>query len=123
DDVRCEMFDGNTRASCLSFPSHIIPQSSYIASVLCGPLRPLREATKWMNRMDDVRCEMFDGNTRASCLLRFPITHHTSNISHPPAHVRICPVPSITNLCEQSSRRPIGPRACRRSVLMPISAP
>src|SRR5258708_7870419 len=38
-------------------------------------------------------------------------------------YVLICPVPSITNLYVQSSLRPIGPRAWRRSVLMPISAP
>ncbi|MBM3865092.1 MAG: hypothetical protein FJ381_04220 [Verrucomicrobia bacterium] len=36
---------------------------------------------------------------------------------------RTWPVPSIRNLWLQSSRRPIGPRAWRRSVLMPISAP
>ena len=36
---------------------------------------------------------------------------------------RICPLPWITYLYVVSSRRPIGPRACRRLVEMPTSAP
>ena len=46
-----------------------------------------------------------------------PETH--AGVSHP----RTWPVPSMTNLWVQSSRRPIGPRAWSRSVLIPISAP
>ena len=36
---------------------------------------------------------------------------------------RICPSPSTTYLSEQSSRRPIGPRAWSFCVEFPISAP
>ena len=36
---------------------------------------------------------------------------------------RTCPAPSTTNRCEVSSSRPIGPYACTRDVLIPISAP
>src|SRR5262249_44458529 len=39
------------------------------------------------------------------------------------AHERICPLPWITYLYVVSSRSPIGPRACRRLVEMPTSAP
>ena len=39
------------------------------------------------------------------------------------AHVRIWPLPWITYLYVVSSRSPIGPRACRRLVEMPTSAP
>ena len=34
-----------------------------------------------------------------------------------------CPAPSTTNRCEVNSSRPIGPYACTREVLIPISAP
>jgi len=39
------------------------------------------------------------------------------------SHPRTWPVPVTSHLWLQSSFRPIGPRAWRRSVLMPISAP
>ncbi len=39
------------------------------------------------------------------------------------SHSRIWPLPLITYLYVVSSRRPIGPRACRRLVEMPTSAP
>lgn len=39
------------------------------------------------------------------------------------AHSRICPLPRMTYLYVVSSRRPIGPRACKRLVEMPTSAP
>ncbi len=35
----------------------------------------------------------------------------------------ICPLPSTMNFEQVSSSSPMGPRACRRLVLMPISAP
>jgi hypothetical protein len=40
-----------------------------------------------------------------------------------PHHSRICPLPDTTYLYVVSSRSPIGPRACRRLVEMPTSAP
>src|SRR5204863_8783932 len=40
-----------------------------------------------------------------------------------PHYGRICPEPSTTYLYVQSSRTPIGPRACSFCVELPISAP
>ena len=48
---------------------------------------------------------------------------HAQFSARGPPPQRTCPAPSTTNRCEVNSSRPIGPYACTRDVLIPISAP
>lgn len=48
---------------------------------------------------------------------------HAQFSARGPPPQRTWPAPSTTNRCEVSSSRPIGPYACTREVLIPISAP
>lgn len=79
---------------------------------------PCLLGTAQVGEMDGVESAAEDAETSDARETRGFSRHLLSRV-----HARICPLPRMTYLYVVSSRRPMGPRACKRLVEIPTSAP